>query len=320
MVSSVFDLNSSAILPAYRADSELERNLDFLGSYRVETRLAVGGMGSVYRALDLRDNRTVALKVLDPQRIANPTLIERFKVEAQAAMRLRHENIVHVYAAGTCRQLLYIAMEFIEGASLYDIIAQERVLGVERSLYFMQDVTRGLAHAAELGVVHRDIKPSNILIRKDGIAKLTDFGLARVIDETAETSLTHEGMTVGTVEYIAPEQARDSRAADVRSDIYSLGCTWFHMLTGAPPFSQGSLREKMRAHVSSLPPDPRASNPAIPDGVVAVLNRMLAKDAGDRYQTAHELLRDLEIQHLLRAEVTDDDLRGLLDGAEDIES
>ncbi len=319
MPSSIFDCSSSStLLPAYRPEWEGTRhNLETLGSYRIEERLAAGGMGSVYRAIDLRDRRTVALKVLDPQVIPSPTLAERFKVEARAAMRLNHENIVRVLSSGSCDNLLFIAMEYVVGQSLHELIVEKRVLSAARSLEIMRQVTRGLAHAAGQGVVHRDIKPGNILIPKQGPAKLTDFGLARVVDETMQTELTHEGMTVGTVEYIAPEQARDSRAADVRSDIYSLGCTWYHMLAGRPPFSQGNLRDKMRAHVNDPPPDPRLRNRAIPDGVVAVLNVMLAKDPKDRHQTARQLLADLESHHLLRREVSDDILRALADESEE---
>lgn len=314
MPSSIFDCTSSTLLPAYQPEWEGARNnLESLGHYRIERRLATGGMGSVYRAVDTRDFRQLALKVLDPQLISNPTLVERFKVEALAAIRLNHENIVRVYASGACEGLLYIAMEFIAGSSLHELIAEHRRLPVERSLVIMQQVTQGLAHAAGQGVVHRDIKPGNILIPKQGPVKLSDFGLARVVDETMQTLLTHEGMTVGTVEYIAPEQARDSRAADVRSDIYSLGCTWYHMLTGRPPFSEGDIRAKMRAHVNAEPPDPRLKNPTIPDGVVAVLNRMLAKDPRDRHQTPRQLLADLNNPHLLHKDISDDVLRGLAD-------
>jgi len=317
MPSSIFECTSSTLLPAYTPEMDaVAGRLESLGSYRIKERIAAGAMGSVYQAVDARDATPVALKVLDPNLVQNETLAKRFKVEARAAMRLNHPNIVRVIATGTCDSLLFIAMEFITGPSLHDLIAKQRQLAVERSLEIMQQVTRGLSHAAAQGIVHRDIKPANILITDDGTAKLTDFGLARVVDETLQTELTHEGMTVGTVEYIAPEQARDSRAADVRSDIYSLGCTWYHMLVGRPPFSEGDLRDKMSAHVNAPPPDPRVKNPRVPVGVVGILDQMLAKKPADRHQTPARLLQDLESDQILREEPSDDILRGLADGLE----
>ncbi len=146
----------------------------------------------------------------------------------------------------------------------------------------------------EQGIVHRDIKPANLLVRRDGIVKLADMGLARAVDESTETGITRAGTTVGTVDYMSPEQARNSKSADVRSDIYSLGCTWYHMLTGAPPFAEGSLTNKLHAHASRTPPDARDKNPAVPEGVVAVMQRMMAKDPADRYQAPIEVIKDLE--------------------------
>ena len=160
-------------------------------------------------------------------------------------------------------------------------------------------------------MVHRDIKPSNVLLRKDGTALLADLGLARAMDEAAESGITRAGYTVGTVDFMPPEQARSSRAADARSDIYSLGCLWFYVLTGRIPFPEGDLTNKLRAHAVTPPPDPREFNSTVPAGVVAVLHRMLAKSPNERYASAVELLNELELPSLRRETFTSDDMEAL---------
>lgn len=282
-----------------------------LGKYAIKKKIGAGGMGSVFLATDTDLNRIVALKILPREKAENPTLVKRFRSEAQAAAQLRHDNIVTVYEAGEIDGHLYIALEYVEGIDVYELIVKRGIVPVKRSVEIVKQVTRALQHAGTTGIVHRDIKPSNLLIRRDGICKLTDLGLARSIDETTETAITRAGTTVGTVDYMSPEQARDSKAADIRSDIYSLGCTWFHMLTGKPPFAEGSVTNKLHAHAVKPPPDPREDNPSVPDGLVAVMHRMMAKSPGDRYQSPTELLEDLERTSLTQAAVSTDVLAGL---------
>jgi serine/threonine-protein kinase len=288
-----------------------------VGRYRILKKLGSGGMGVVYLAEDPTLHRTVALKVLVKTANTPANLIKRFGAEAQTAAKLRHPNIVTVFDSGESDGHLYLALEYIDGPDLEKVIRKQRRVPVERSVEVVRQIARALDHAHGLGIVHRDIKPSNILLRRDGTATLTDLGLARAIDESAASGITRAGFTVGTVDYMSPEQARSSKSADVRSDLYSLGCTWYHMLAGKVPFSEGDLTNKLRAHAQAPPPDPRAVDPDIPAGVAAVVQRMMAKKPEDRYQTPAELLKDLNRPGLCRKAVTADDLRSLAAEVED---
>jgi eukaryotic-like serine/threonine-protein kinase len=241
--------------------------LQRLGKYRIEKRIGAGGMGTVFLAVDTDLNRTVALKVLPKDRAANPVLVRRFKAEGQAAAQMEHPNIVRVFEAGEADGFLYMALEYVEGIDVYELVERRGVIPVKRSTDIIRQTALALQHAHEKGIVHRDIKPSNLLIKRDGSVKLADMGLARSVDETLETNITRAGTTVGTVDYMSPEQARNSKAADVRSDIYSLGCTWYHMLTGHPPFPEGGMTNKLQAHAVSTRPD-RRHHPA-DDGLQA---------------------------------------------------
>jgi eukaryotic-like serine/threonine-protein kinase len=275
--------------------------LKTLGKYQIERKLGQGGMGTVYLARNTDLKKLVALKVLPRDKAKNPILVRRFKAEAQAAGQLEHPNIVSVYDTGEADGFLYIAMEYVEGIDLFEQVKRRGVIPVKRSIEIIKQVASALQHAFEHNIVHRDIKPSNLLLRHDGVVKVTDLGLARSIDDTLETNITRAGTTVGTVDYMAPEQARSSKSADVRSDIYSLGCTWYQMLTGEPPYAEGSLTNKLQAHAVKPLPDPREKNDNIPEGLIAVLQRMTAKKPADRYQTPAELLEDLANSKLTKA-------------------
>lgn len=279
--------------PVQAGDSEHAGRVS-LGKYRLLKKIGSGGMGAVFQAEDTERNRIVAIKILPKDKAKNPILVKRFKAEAQAAANLSHENIVQVYGAGEADGYLYISLEFIEGTDVQELVSKHGVLPVKRSLDIIRQMAKALDHTGSINLAHRDIKPSNLLIRPDGVVKLTDLGLARFIDEVTETGITRAGYTVGTVDYMAPEQARDSKSADVRSDIYSLGCAWYFMLTGQPPYPEGSVTNKITAHALSPIPDPRALNKEIPEAVVVVLNRMMAKHPEDRYQAGKELLTDLK--------------------------
>jgi len=276
-----------------RSPAPVTADLKRIGKYQISKRLGAGGMGIVYLASDDELKRTVALKVLSQDRANNPILVRRFKSEGQAAALLQHKNIVSVYEAGQADGYLFLALEYVEGIDLLEWVNRHGPIPVKRSVEIMRQATEALQHAYERNIVHRDIKPSNLMIARDGTVKLTDMGLARSIDETLDTTITRDGTTVGTVDYMAPEQASNSKAADARSDIYSLGCTWFHLLTGRPPYPEGSVTNKIAAHISSPLPDPRLLNAEIPEAVVAVIHRMLAKKKEQRYQTPAELLEDL---------------------------
>jgi serine/threonine-protein kinase len=268
---------------------------DRLGHFNLVELVGGGGMGRVYRALDTRLARTVAVKVLSPDQAADGNTLLRFQNEAQSAARLDHPNIARVYYVGEDRGIPFIVFEFIEGVNIRDLVAKRGPLPLGEAVSYMLQVTAGLAHAASRDVVHRDIKPSNILITPEGTAKLIDLGLARLQRfEGPGDDLTVSGVTLGTFDYISPEQARDPRAADVRSDVYSLGCTFYYMCTGRPPFPQGTVLQKLLQHQGDQPPDVRQLRPDLPEEVSRVLGKMLAKDPRHRYQNPQELWDDLK--------------------------
>ncbi|MDP7277528.1 MAG: protein kinase [Planctomycetaceae bacterium] len=286
-----------------------------IGPYAIVRLLGSGGMGSVYLASHQDTGQTVALKVLGQQHMADPHLLQRFQLEARAAQQLTHPNIVAVYEAATVDEISYIAQEFVDGIDIERLLQQRGRLTPARCLDIVRQVARALHHAHQQGIIHRDVKPSNLLITSDGTAKLADMGLARSVDHTGDSRATMAGTVVGTVDYIAPEQADDSRAADARCDIYSLGCSWYEMLTGSPPFPDGNLTEKINAHATQPPPNPRDINPEVSEATVAVLNRMMAKSPDRRHQSAEALLEDIESDTLLQLDVSEDILAGLAESS-----
>jgi serine/threonine-protein kinase len=265
-----------------------------LGHFTVIERIRTGGMGAVFRALDTRLSRVVALKVLPPALSRDPLIVQRFKNEAQAAAQLDHENVARVYFIGEDQGLHYIAFEFINGTNVRDLIAQRGQLSIAEAVNYILQIASALVHTSAQGVVHRDIKPSNIIITPAGRAKLVDLGLARKENREDEAvELTVAGTTLGTFDYISPEQARDPRAADVRSDIYSLGCTMYHMLTGEPPYPEGTVLQKLLQHQGDEAPDPSLKNRLVPESLSVVVRKMMAKDPRRRYQSSEQLVRDL---------------------------
>ena len=266
-----------------------------LGHFELIEAIGAGGMAAVLKARDLELGRIVALKILPPEAARDPESVNRFKQEARAAAKLDHDNVARVYFCGEDQGLHFIAFEFVEGDNLRVLIDRRGPLTAAECVPYMMQVAAGLNHAAERGVVHRDIKPSNILITPDGRAKIVDMGLARYLgSEAVNGGVTQSGVTLGTFDYISPEQALDPRRADVRSDIYSLGCTFYHALTGRPPVPEGTAARKLRAHQNDEPLDPRELNPAIPDELAAILAHMMAKVPADRYQTPTDLIAHLK--------------------------
>jgi hypothetical protein len=265
-----------------------------LGHFEVIAPLGAGGMASVLKARDTHLGRLVALKILPPEAARDHDAVTRFKQEARAAAKLDHENVARVFFSGEDRGLHFIAFEFVEGETLRARIERLGRLTPAESVRFLLHCASGLRHLNDRGVVHRDIKPSNVVVTPDGRAKLIDLGLARHAESVSVNGgVTQSGMTLGTFDYISPEQARDPRTADVRSDIYSLGCTFYHALTGRPPVPEGTAAVKLSAQQLSSPTDPRELNPDVSDELAMVLNRMLGKDPGRRYQTPTDLIADL---------------------------
>lgn len=260
---------------------------------RLEKFVGGGGMGAVFRALDTNLNRTVAVKVLSGDRTDRDTQ-QRFQKEAQNAAQLDHRNIAQVFHVGEDKGLHYIVFEFIEGINIRDLVKQKGPLPLEEAISDMLQVAEALDHASQRDIVHRDIKPSNVLVTAQGRAKLVDMGLARLHHlESESEDLTASGVTLGTFDYISPEQARDPRLADARSDMYSLGCTFYFMLTGRPPFPDGTVLQKLLRHSSEQPADPRQVREELDEEVVEIVVKLLEKQPSDRYQQPKELIDKL---------------------------
>ncbi len=289
----VGDVGSSYSRAANPEAELMARPGDRLGAFALEAAIGVGGMGAVFRAHDDQLERTVALKILPPEHARDPEAVRRFYQEGRAAARLDHENIARVYTIGHAGPHHYIAFEFIEGSTLRQRVEAGGVLPVADAINYTLQIATALVHAAERGVVHRDVKPSNIIVTPQGRAKLVDMGLARRFERGGDAGLTQTGMTLGTFDYISPEQARDPRDVDVRSDLYSLGCTLYYMLVGRPPFPDGTVLQKLIQHQEEPPPDVRAANPAVPADLAAIVLKLMAKDRDRRYQAPEQLVRDL---------------------------
>src|SRR5262249_43968357 len=251
-----------------------------------------GGMGRVYLAQDTRLSRRVALKILSPERVNNPRAIARFQREARVGAQLQHENLVRIYDFGESSGRYYLVMEYIEGKTIGTLISESGPMPPATAVRLVRQVAMGLEHAHKKGLIHRDVNPYNILVTHDGIAKLADMGLA--IDLADEDRVTREGATVGTFDYVAPEQARQSHSADIRSDIYSLGCTLYHMIAGQVPFPTPSLPEKLFAHQAMDPTPLDKVVPGLPPGLAEVVSRMMRKSPDERYASPALVAQALE--------------------------
>ncbi|WP_435008926.1 protein kinase domain-containing protein [Tundrisphaera lichenicola] len=258
--------------------------------------LGRGGMGRVYLARDLRLNRLVALKILSQERMNNPRAITRFLREAKVGAQLQHENLVRVYDEGESGGIRYLVMEYIEGKNVGQVIGELGSIPWPTAARLARQVALGLEHARLKDLIHRDVNPCNILITKDGTAKLTDLGLAIDLNDT--DNVTRDGATVGTFDYVSPEQARHSRSVDTRADLYSLGCTIFHMIAGRVPFPVASLPEKLYAHQLHDPEPLTDLVPGVPEGLSEVVRKMMRKLPEERYQTPLEVAQALELYAL----------------------
>ncbi len=263
-----------------------------LGPYQILDRIGRGGMGAVFRASDLRLDRIVAIKILAPEYTRDPACVQRFQNEARAAAKLDHQNIARIFSSGEDGGQQYIAFEYVSGTNVRDMIQQRGTLTPSETVNYVLQMAEALRHTSAMGVVHRDIKPSNIIITPTGQAKLVDLGLARHRSEGGD-DLTVHGTTLGTFDYISPEQALDPRNVDVRSDLYSLGCTAYHMLTGEPPYTRGSMFQKVLDHHKIEVPDASSKNPHVPQALSHVIRKMMASQVDDRYQRPEDLIRDL---------------------------
>jgi eukaryotic-like serine/threonine-protein kinase len=266
-----------------------ERGQPFDGRYRVLGRLGVGGMATVYLAEDSSLGRKVALKVMAERYAEDGEFVERFRREAQAAARLNHPNIIAVYDRGQADGRPYIAMEYLQGRTLKQVIQAEGPLPPERAIAIAMQVLAGLRYAHEHGVVHRDVKPHNVLVGDDGRIKVTDFGIAHAGDP----QMTEVGSIVGTAQYLSPEQAR-GRSVGPQTDIYSLGVVLYEMLAGRVPFEGDSSVAIAMQHVSDQPPPLRALAPDVPESLALVVAHAMLKDPAQRYGSADEFAADLD--------------------------
>lgn len=261
-----------------------------IGDCRIEKRLGQGGMGSVYLAHNINLDIPVAIKILDPSLANSEEIVKRFFTEARSAARLDSPHIVEIKRVGQDQGHYFIEMEFVEGENLRDKLRREAPVTYPTALQYLYQICLGLAEAHKAGIVHRDIKPENILVNTKGIFKIADFGLAKVLKESS--FLTQAGQLLGTPYYLAPEQC-EGKSADARSDIYSLGVTFYFMITGKLPFAGDSVLATLAARLHSTPPTPRSIIPQIPEDVENLTLKMMARELSDRFQNIMEVLKEL---------------------------
>ena len=269
-------------------DKYIGKKLD--GRYEIRELIGVGGMANVYKAYDVLEDRIVAVKILREEYMDNDEFMRRFRNESRAISLLDHPNIVKVYDVIFSNRIQSIVMEYIDGITLKDYIDQEHVLRWKEAVHFTVQILKALQHAHDKGIVHRDVKPHNIMLLSDGSIKITDFGIARFSRSNTKT-ITDKA--IGSVHYISPEQASGA-CTDARSDLYSLGVMMFEMLTGKLPFEADSLVSVAIKQIQSEPIRPRSINPDIPEGLEEIVMRAMQKDASKRYQSAAEMLHDID--------------------------
>ncbi len=276
-----------------------------LGGYVLLERLGEGGMGQVFKARQLKLGRTVAVKLIRKERLDSADAVRRFHREIEATAQLSHPNIVLAYDADQAGDTHFLVVEYVEGTDLARLVKKQGPLPIALACDCVRQAALGLQHAFEKGLVHRDVKPANLLLTTGGTVKLLDLGLARIA--SAETllehssTLTQEGSVMGTPDFIAPEQARDSHAADIRADLYSLGCTLYYLLSGRVPFPGGTLTEKLLKHQMDAPRPLRGLRGEVPPAVAAVVDRLMAKRPEERYQSPAEVAAALVAAQASRA-------------------
>ncbi|RMG38177.1 MAG: serine/threonine protein kinase, partial [Planctomycetota bacterium] len=264
----------------------------YIGKYRLLDLLGRGGMGKVYLAEQITMQRVVAVKVVRPRAASDRVNLARFVREARAVAQLRHPNVVQAYDFDAYGGVPYIVMEYIEGLNCDEILLHFGPVPYPQACDFIMQAAEGLQHAHELGLVHRDIKPGNLIVESTGTLKILDLGLVTCLGPE-DGQLTKRDEHVGTADYLAPEQGLDSRDVDIRADIYSLGCTMYHLLAGHPVFPDRSTTQKLLLHQTTMPTPIRNIVPDVPPEVDAILNKMLAKKREDRFQTPAELAEAL---------------------------
>ncbi len=271
---------------------EAERTGQKIPGYKVLGRLGAGAMATVYKAKQLSLDRTVAIKVLPPKFASNPQFIERFYAEGRAAAQLNHPNIVQAFDVGRAGELYFFVMEYVDGRTVYDDIVKHKRYSEAEALDIIIQIAEALDHAHAKGLIHRDVKPKNIMITREGVAKLADMGLARAISDK-EVAEAEAGKAFGTPYYISPEQIRGEKDIGPPADIYSLGATLYHMVTGSVPFDGKNPSAVMHKHLKAELVAPDHVNPKLGAGISEVIEMMMAKDPRKRYRSCADLLLDL---------------------------
>ncbi len=291
--------------------ADAERQGRQIPGYQILAKIGAGAMAVVFKARQISLDRIVAIKVMPKKLSADPEYVERFYREGQAAAKLNHANIVQAFDVGQAHGYHYFVMEYVEGKTVYEELAAGKVFSEARALDIAIQIAQALVHAHELGLIHRDVKPKNIMITPDGVAKLMDMGLARVADD-AKAIAAEAGRLFGTPYYISPEQILGRGDVDFRCDIYGLGATLYHMITGRVPFDGKDSKEVMIRHVRQELVSPERYNLDLSFGICKVVRKMLAKAPADRHGSTQELLEDLQsVDFLLEAEAPTDDIPGL---------
>jgi len=269
-----------------------KKKINQIANYRLLSKIGAGSMGVVYRAKHVQSGQDVALKILLKRFYADPEYLERFYREAQASAQLSHPNLIRAIEAGKSKEgYHFFAMEYVDGETVQAVVDREETIPERRAIEISIQVARALEHASSRGIVHRDIKPDNLMLSKSGAIKVADFGLARETD----SSVTQTGIALGTPHYMSPEQVRGEHSVDIRSDIYSLGASLYHMVTGSPPFVGTSAAVVITKHLSEQVTHPQEKNPRLSDSICKIMLRMMEKEQVDRYQSAADLLGDLEM-------------------------
>jgi len=276
--------------PAVEEEKNVKQQIP---GYKVIGKLGSGAMATVFKAQQLSLDRTVAIKVLPRKHTNNADFVQRFYAEGKAAAKLNHANIVQAFDVGQAGEFHYFVMEFVEGRSVYDDLKEKGKYAEQDAVRIIIQVARALEHAHAVGLMHRDVKPKNIMLTPDGTAKLADMGLARAVTDR-EAAEAEAGKAFGTPYYISPEQVRGDTDVDFRADVYALGATLYHMVTGKVPFDGPNPSAVMHKHLKSTATPPDELNPKLTTGIAEVIEVCMAKDRNKRYANTADLLEDLE--------------------------